>query len=143
MILDRPRRDRDFGGDQPERVERGFPGRPSGERGPGQRFDTLLPGHRIDRRLRVMPERLTVGQIVASAAPGVKQPRPFARNCVEQAAGAPEAFRALRDDFARRGDQRRTIDRGSGHPTISPAVALALPTTPGMPAPGWVPAPTK
>ena len=28
-------------------------------------------------------------------------------------------------------------------PSISAAVALALPTTPGMPAPGWVPAPTK
>ena len=27
--------------------------------------------------------------------------------------------------------------------SISPAVAFALPTTPGMPAPGWVPAPTR
>jgi hypothetical protein len=27
--------------------------------------------------------------------------------------------------------------------SINPAVALALPTTPGMPAPGCVPAPTK
>jgi hypothetical protein len=28
-------------------------------------------------------------------------------------------------------------------PIIRLAVAFALPTTPGMPAPGWVPAPTK
>ena len=42
----------------------------------------------------------------------------------------------------------RAVDQlGAGHcarsASISPAVALALPTTPGMPAPGWVPAPTK
>ena len=27
--------------------------------------------------------------------------------------------------------------------SIRPAVAFALPTTPGIPAPGWVPAPTR
>ena len=42
---------------------------------------------------------------------------------------------------------RTAIDRESLHysisSNISPAVAFALPTTPGMPAPGCVPAPTK
>src|SRR5690606_31886203 len=49
------------------------------------------------------------------------------------------------------GTRRAAVDRHApdrtGHwarsPSISPAVALALPTTPGMPAPGWVPAPTR
>ena len=41
---------------------------------------------------------------------------------------------------------RSAIDRDplqARSSTISRAVALALPTTPGMPAPGWVPAPTR
>ncbi len=54
----------------------------------------------------------------------------------------------------RRGATRRVVE-GHGplsgplgvHParssSISPAVAFALPTTPGIPAPGWVPAPTR
>ena len=46
--------------------------------------------------------------------------------------------------IGRRG--RPAIDCDALHirsPIISPAVALALPTTPGIPAPGWVPAPTR
>jgi hypothetical protein len=53
------------------------------------------------------------------------------------------------------GPARYSADRRGGGPAvdgealharssiISFAVALALPTTPGMPAPGWVPAPTR
>ena len=33
--------------------------------------------------------------------------------------------------------------KGHRSDSISAAVAFALPTTPGIPAPGWVPAPTK
>jgi hypothetical protein len=49
------------------------------------------------------------------------------------AGGPPPRFGEDRSDFGH-------FARSS---SISPAVALALPTTPGMPAPGWVPAPTR
>ncbi len=42
---------------------------------------------------------------------------------------------------------RAAINLDNGHddksPSINPAVAFALPTTPGIPAPGCVPAPTR
>src|SRR5690606_19978436 len=44
---------------------------------------------------------------------------------------------------ASHGPPPRSGEDHAKSPSISPAVALALPTTPGMPAPGWVPAPTR
>jgi hypothetical protein len=42
-------------------------------------------------------EVLIIGKVVASAAPGVKQPDPLAGRCIEQAAGGGEAFRSPRN----------------------------------------------
>jgi hypothetical protein len=90
---------------------------------------------------------LTVANVVAMSAPGVEQPGAFARLPIEQAAGHPEGFGAGADGPFRIGDEALARRCGGNHPSrcaiISPAVALALPTTPGIPAPGWVPAPTK
>ena len=43
----------------------------------------------------------------------------------------------------RAGEDRHDSNHFAKSSSISPAVALALPTTPGMPAPGCVPAPTR
>ncbi len=56
-----------------------------------------------------------------------------------------KAARAERREGSRAGQAQRGefVRHGFRSSSISPAVALALPTTPGMPAPGWVPAPTR
>src|SRR5690349_21555888 len=85
---------------------------------------------------------LAVANIVAMAAPAIEQPRPFTRRAIEQAAGGTEGLGSVLDGLMSASD-----DLFAGHAArsaiMSPAVAFALPTTPGIPAPGWVPAPTK
>ena len=71
-----------------------------------------------DDVIRSEVDRLPAARHVGSLCQPLKQPR-----------------RALRSTTRPAQRARSSI--------ISPAVACALPTTPGMPAPGWVPAPTK
>ena len=87
-------------------------------------------------------EHLAVAHVIAMAAPGVEHPRPLARRSVEQPAGRAERLRPVVDRVARTGDDLVACHCPRSA-SIRPAVALALPTTPGMPAPGCVPAPTK
>ena len=90
--------------------------------------------------LPVMAEGLAVDHVIAVAAPGVEHLRVGAGPGIEQGRCGREALRALLDRLpAGRGE----IGHARKSAIISPAVALAEPTTPGMPAPGWVPAPTK
>ena len=137
--------DRAFGDDQRKGVERGEAGRLSGERGSGlgaQEGDA--PGG-IIRSDSVVAEGLAVGDIVARAAPGIEQPTAFAGGQVEDLAGETETLAAARNRPPGLFNQPRAI----AHASIAScsrtrlAVASALPTTPGMPAPGCVPAPTK
>ncbi len=139
MIEDIAVRDRAFGQEGAESVEGQQPDRLAGEDLEGEQF------HGLDISLRpIRPEtqRLAVADVVAMAAPAIKEPGALAGPAVEQAARHVEGFRAVTDRLPGRGDEL-----GPVHPRISsiisPAVALALPTTPGIPAPGWVPAPTK
>ena len=136
---------RDFGGDRRQRIERHQPGRLPGERfvGVGTKEGEPLGG--LVGGLRVMAERLAIGDIVAGAAPGVEQPAALARLEVEDLAGEAEALAARRDRPLRILDQPlpRLAHATIAFSSIRPAVASALPTTPGIPAPGWVPAPTK
>ena len=87
-----------------------------------------------------LPQRLAVDHVVAMAAPGVEHDAIVPGRLVEQPRRGGKALGAL--------PHRRftEFDNLVGHcwrsPIISPAVALAEPTTPGMPAPGCVPAPT-
>src|SRR5687767_3356940 len=85
---------------------------------------------------------LAIADIIAMAAPGVEEPRPFASRPVEQPACGPDRLRPGLDRIAGAGDDL-LAGHGFKSAIISPAVALALPTTPGIPAPGCVPAPTK
>ena len=144
MIVDEAARDRAFGDDQSERVERAICRSSSpAKRAVGERRivgDALL---RIGGRHRAMAEHLAVGEIVAGAAPGIEQPGALAGLLVEQPACEAERLRAARDDPLGRAPTRIARSARARSSIINPAVALALPTTPGMPAPGWVPAPTK
>ncbi len=96
----------------------------------------------------VEPELLVVGLVVAVAAPGVEHVGAAAGFGVEERGGGGEALGALLDDgltviddvVHRTGPQPLSPRRS---PIMRPAVALAELTTPGTPAPGWVPAPAK
>lgn len=86
-----------------------------------------------------MPQRLAVDHIVAMTAPGVEHHRALAGALVEQLCRGGEALGADIDRLS------GVIDDLIVHPacpfnmkssSISPAVALAEPTTPGTPAPG-------
>ncbi len=86
-----------------------------------------------------MPEGLAVDHVVAMAAPGVEHHRALAGALVEQLRRGGEALGANVDRLS------GVIDDLIVHPacpfnmkssSISPAVALAEPTTPGTPAPG-------
>ena len=72
---------------------------------------------------------------------------PAAIDDADTALRQPRAHVARQFDVARIGRRgRAAIDGEALHlrsSIIRPAVALALPTTPGIPAPGWVPAPTR
>ena len=90
---------------------------------------------------RPMPHGLAIDHIVAITAPGVEHFGVGPRLLTEQGRCGGEAGGALLYRIA-----ARLLQIGA-HPfrssIINPAVALADPTTPGMPAPGCVPAPTK
>ena len=95
---------------------------------------------RVAARLRGAAEFLPVHHVIGVAAPGVKHHRVLANARRHQLRRRGEALRACRDGGLRFGDRRRHAAPASA--SITPAVAFAEPTTPGMPAPGWVPAPT-
>src|SRR5690606_32295570 len=87
-----------------------------------------------------LAQDLAVDHVVAVPAPGIEHHRALPGALVKQPGRCGKAFGAdvdrlgsLRDDL---------ITHGVRSSSISPAVALAEPTTPGTPAPGWVPAPT-
>src|SRR5690606_19361724 len=87
-----------------------------------------------------MPRRLPVDDIVAMAAPGVEHDSIIPRLPVEEAGRSRKALRALGDGLFAAGNN--LVVHAMASAIISPAVALADPTTTGMPAPGCVPAPT-
>ena len=104
-----------------------------------------LAGGGFVGRGHAVAEFLAVDHVVAVAAPGVEHLRVRACLGVEQRRGGGEARRApLANGFA-----AGLFQVDGGHAAaprsaiISPAVALAEPITPGTPAPGCVPAPTK
>ena len=84
------------------------------------------------RPIRLEAERLAVADVVAMAAPGIEQPGALARPAVEQAAGDAEGFASPRRiDSLGLGDELGRAFIRARSSIISPAVALALPTTPG------------
>jgi len=85
-------------------------------------------------------QRLAVDHVVTMTAPGVEHLGVGPGLRIEQGGGRGEALRPLLDRLAA---GRGQVGHGRKSSIISPAVALAEPTTPGMPAPGWAPAPTK
>ena len=94
-------------------------------------------------------QNLLVDAVVAVAAPGVEEERAFPCRGGEEAGRSREALRAAsdlrpasRDEWVH-GSPSNCVPPRRDRPSISPAVALADPTTPGTPAPGCVPAPTK
>ena len=100
-IVDNRARDRDFGQQEAERVERHVAGRLSGECLIGLRTDMRDRGDRIMVRLHRATMILPVGQVVGGAAPGVEQPDALARFAVEELARQREAFRSARDAVVR------------------------------------------
>src|SRR5690606_13980732 len=93
-------------------------------------------------------QQLAVDHVVAVTAPGVQQGDAVAGAGVEQPRRRRETLRALLDAGpALLGDgvhqAGASADPRPASNSIKPAVAFAEPTTPGMPAPGWVPAPTR
>ena len=129
-----------LGRDRGERVERDEAGRLARQRGVGMGAEEGDPLLGIRRGSRVMAEGLAVGDVVAGAAPGIEQPTALAGLEAEDLAGEAEAFRSRGDGPLGVLDQPLTR---FVHASINRAVASAEPTTPGIPAPGWVPAPTK
>ena len=93
---------------------------------------------------KVLPLRVAHGlpihHIVAMAAPGIEHDGILAGLPVEQPRGGRKALRAARNRILAGGKDR--VAHRPASSIISPAVAFAEPTTPGIPAPGWVPAPT-
>ncbi len=103
--------------------------------------------------------RLPIDDVVAMPAPGVELARAVSRRGVEQPGRGGEALRPGLDalpagfgDGVRHAGATPAVFKasagsaGAARPasaSISEAVALADPTTPGTPAPGWVPAPVK
>jgi hypothetical protein len=84
---------------------------------------------------------LAVDLVVAMATPGVEQIGVLPHARVEQACGGGEAGRSAFYAGAA-GVQNDVAHPPCASSSISEAVALAEPITPGTPAPGWVPAPT-
>src|ERR1044072_7202981 len=92
----------------------------------------------------------TVGMIPITSPPPPRAHQPKLAAAIDPpdpAFGEPMPDHPRRLDIDRiRRARRPAIDCDTLHllsPSINAAVALALPTTPGMPAPGCVPAPTK
>ena len=102
----------------------------------------LASQHRVDAD-RAVAQHLSVDLVVAVPAPGIQHPGVVPDRRREQASGGGKALGPLLHRLA------AVIQDGVGHAgclassIIRAAVALADPTTPGTPAPGWVPAPTK
>src|SRR5690606_26025186 len=122
------------------------------------------PGRPVGgRRGRRRPQLLAVDLVVAVAAPGVEQPGGLPHRRLKEPGGGGKAPGTLADDLPAvleylvhgwwvvRQDTRFRFEGRlpsprlamPGSASIRPAVALAEPPTPGMPAPGWVPAPAK
>src|SRR5690606_1067389 len=104
---------------------------------PGELADLLGARYLVDGVVRTAAERVDDRRAVGGPAP--EQPR-----CQR------EALRVLRDALpAQLGSDPRGTGRRRGgaqrcnSSAISAAVAFAELTTPGTPAPGWVPAPTR
>src|SRR5690606_2934260 len=87
------------------------------------------------------PQLLAIHLIIAMATPGIEQHDAAPGGRVKQAGGHCKALGAGLDGLRGMGRQLRAHACTSA--SISPAVALAEPMTPGTPAPGWVPAPTR
>src|SRR5690606_32977799 len=90
---------------------------------------------------------LAIHHVIAVPAPRIEHDRALAHGRREQPRGGREAVRAGADGRRTMGHDLRLPGSLSGRHasascSIRPAVALAEPTTPGTPAPGWVPAPT-
>jgi len=93
-------------------------------------------------------ELLVVGLVVAVPAPGIQHVGAGSRLGVEDPGRSREALGppldrppALLDDVSHH--SALLVDQPSRSAIMRAAVALAELTTPGTPAPGWVPAPTK
>jgi hypothetical protein len=119
----------------PRQGARGFLAQPS---------QALLRGARI--LAHIAAKLLAIDHIIAAPAPGIKQIGADAHLLGQEPGGGGKALGALLHDIARKKDQMVThaaLLLCGKSSRISPAVALAEPITPGTPAPGWVPAPTK
>src|SRR5690606_16491621 len=88
----------------------------------------------------LMPQGLAVDDVVAMPAPGIKHDGIVTGLAVKEPGRRCKALRPLGDGLLALGDDR--IGHVAASAIMRPAVAFADPTTPGMPAPGWVPAPT-
>ena len=135
----------------PQRLERRRQGRVAPERQTGEAAKLRQPFTRaLGLHPHAVAENLAVHDVVAVPAPGVQPPGRAALAPAHQALGEREALGARPDDrLDLAGQVGAGCDRDAHaaafarSPRITPAVALAEPTTPGTPAPGWVPAPTK
>ena len=108
-----------------------------------QRVDAqaVQPRLRVVHRLGAAAQGLTVDHVIRVAAPGIEHHRVVADARRHQLGRRGKALRPLGDRLGRGQDQIAHAPARSD--SITWAVALAEPTTPGMPAPGWVPAPTR
>src|SRR5690606_15955138 len=84
---------------------------------------------------------LTIDHIIAITAPGIEHDRAAAGSRIEQLGRRRKALGAHLDGLRSVFHQR--VCHVLSCSIISSAVALAEPTTPGTPAPGCVPAPTR
>src|SRR5690606_21300145 len=95
-----------FFSDDLRRIERRLASPFPGQCAASQLADLRQPRGGIFHHLRVMPQHLSVSEVVAFAAPGIEQPRALARLAVEQLARGGKALRSARDALARRSDDR-------------------------------------
>ena len=133
--------------------EVGIVGGLAGQRAPGLRVEPVQPRLRRLRagRGHAVAELLAVDHVVAVPAPGVEHLGVDAglrrrtarrrRRSSSSPSGWSRGWTGRGRWRARRGGYGHAVAPRSA--SISPAVALAEPITPGTPAPGWVPAPTK
>src|SRR3546814_16101115 len=103
--------------------------------------DLLRPLPASRDRTQGAAQFLIVGDVVAAAAPSIKQPCPLANITLEQARSERKRLRTPDDRVPRLQHQGGSVAQRvqCKSSSISRAVALAEPTTPGMPAPGCVP----
>jgi hypothetical protein len=126
-----------------ERGESGFGNRLSGKGAVGRclQFRQQLARRALNFGAPPHTQQLPINHVIAVPAPCVQQHCAAPGIGLEQPRRGGEAFRAGANGL--RGMLRQRLRHQPSSLSISPAVALAEPTTPGTPAPGWVPAPTR